>query len=214
MVSKVSLTDLLRKITADHAGNRLGEFREMMTTLLETYSSELEVCAGAVEVMQQDVRMMFGRKHDLKVQGANVHRIMGQGLPIPSGTIVPNRTSSFTSIVKVNCRGDASSILTDHYNSVGSSFYENENNNDNENDKTSSSNIVPEKDDGTRLSILRTKRQNKTTGRMRTRAVLKYSSTMMTANDKLFAMGKSSDAAFMTREIGMLSDAEHCGRLG
>ena len=67
MVSKVSLPDLLRKISADHAGNRLGEFREMMMTLLKTYSSELKVCAGAVEVMQQDVRKMLVSKHDLKV---------------------------------------------------------------------------------------------------------------------------------------------------
>jgi len=206
MVSKVSLPDLLRKITADQYGNRLGEFREMMTTLLKTYSSELEVCAGAVEVMQQDVSKMFGRKHDLKVQGANIHRIMGQGLPLPSGTIVPNQTSSFASIINVNCRGDASFMLIDH-DIVGSIS--------NENDTESlSSHVNPEKGDDSRLSILRTKRQNKKTDRARTRAILKYSNTMMTTNDKLFAMGKSSDAAFMTREIGMLSDAEHCGRLG
>jgi len=209
MVSKVSLPDLLRKITADHAGNRLGEFREMMTTLLKTYSSELEVCAGAVEVMQQDVRKMYGRKHDLKVQGANVHRIMGQGLPLPSGTIVPNQTSSFASIINVNCRGGASLMLIDH--DIESYFSD-----ENENDKTSSSllHVNPKKDDDARLSILQTKRQNKKTGRANTRAVFKYTNTMMTTNDKLFAMGKSSDAAFMTREIGMLSDAEHCGRLG
>jgi len=86
---------------------------------------------------------------------------------------------------------------------------------ENENDKTSSLlHVNPKKDDDARLSILQTKRQNKKTGRANTRAVFKYTNTMMTTNDKLFAMGKSSDAAFMTREIGMLSDAEHCGRLG
>ena len=55
MVSKVSLTDLLRKITTDHAGNRLGEFREMLTTMLKTYCSELNVCHSAVKAMNKDV---------------------------------------------------------------------------------------------------------------------------------------------------------------
>lgn len=142
----------------------------------------------------------------IQVQGANIHRIMGQGIPLPSGTIVPNQASSFASIINVNCRGDASFMLIDH-DIVGSIS--------NENDTESlSSHVNPEKGDDSRLSILRTKRQNKKTDRARTRAILKYSNTMMTTNDKLFAMGKSSDAAFMTREIGMLSDAEHCGRLG
>ena len=65
------------------------------------------------------------------------------------------------------------------------------------------------------LSRLKVKRQNlghisgnKREGRT------KIGLGMMTVNDSLFTMGESSDAAFMSRQIGLLSDAEHYGRLG
>ena len=68
MVSNVPLPDLVRKITTDHAGNRLGEFREMITTMLKTYVSEMNVCSGAVDAMQHDVHQMSVTKFNLKVR--------------------------------------------------------------------------------------------------------------------------------------------------
>jgi len=68
MVSKVPLPDLLRKLTADHSGNRLGEFREMLMSMLKTYSSELDVCSCAMDVMQVDVKQMSRDKCQLKVR--------------------------------------------------------------------------------------------------------------------------------------------------
>ena len=67
MVSKVPLPDLLRKITVDHAGNRLGEFREMIVTMLRTYCSELDICTSATQAMQLDFRQMSQEKRRLKV---------------------------------------------------------------------------------------------------------------------------------------------------
>ena len=67
MVSNVPLPDLVHKITTDHAGNRLGEFREMIVSMLKTYNLELAVFSNAAEIMYQDMRGMSVRKHGLKV---------------------------------------------------------------------------------------------------------------------------------------------------
>lgn len=72
MISNVSLFDLMHKITKDHAGSDLGEFREMLVSMLKTYSSELDVCSKAVDVMYYDIRCMAYEKKKLKVQGSFV----------------------------------------------------------------------------------------------------------------------------------------------
>jgi len=68
MVSNVPLPDLVHKITTDHSGNRLGEFREMIFSMLKTYSLELDVFKNAAEVMYQDLRCMSVEKRNLKVR--------------------------------------------------------------------------------------------------------------------------------------------------
>ena len=67
MVPNVPLPDLVRKITTDHAGNRLGEFREMISTMLKTFVSEMNVCSGAVNTMHEDVQKMNVVRFSLKV---------------------------------------------------------------------------------------------------------------------------------------------------
>jgi hypothetical protein len=67
MVSSVPLTDLVRKITTDYTGNRLGEFREMIATMLSAFVSEVEVCSGAVKVMQNDVQSLSVLFYNMKV---------------------------------------------------------------------------------------------------------------------------------------------------
>ena len=54
MVSSVPLTDLVRKVTTDNSGSRLGELREMILSLLRTYGQERAVFSGAVKVMKFD----------------------------------------------------------------------------------------------------------------------------------------------------------------
>lgn len=72
MIPNVSLYDLLHKITRDHASNDLGEFREMLVSMLKTYSSELDVCSNAVDVMYHDISHMSLEKKRLKVHGSLV----------------------------------------------------------------------------------------------------------------------------------------------
>jgi hypothetical protein len=68
MVSSVPLPDLVRKVTTDHSGSRLGELREMVESLLNTYGFELDVFTGAANVMHEDVKWMEREHRRLKVR--------------------------------------------------------------------------------------------------------------------------------------------------
>lgn len=72
MVTSVPLADLLRKITADHSGSSLGEFREMLTTLLKTYNTELNLRSGASDVTKSDAKRISSEKRRQKLRG---HRV-------------------------------------------------------------------------------------------------------------------------------------------
>ena len=66
----------------------------------------------------------------------------------------------------------------------------------------------------TTLSRLKKKRQGLTADEKRKRKLTLPVQYMMTVDEKDFAVGESSDAAYMTREIGILSDAISYGKLG
>ena len=68
MVPNIALPELLRKITTYHAGSSLGEFREMISSMLTTYASEVEVCSKAIDAIRYDVQQMSVRKFKLKVR--------------------------------------------------------------------------------------------------------------------------------------------------
>ena len=68
MTHHVSHYDLMQKITVDHAGSTLGEFREMLVSMLNTYSTELDVCSNAVKVMQHDIRSLSVQRKNMKVR--------------------------------------------------------------------------------------------------------------------------------------------------
>ncbi|KAL3802605.1 hypothetical protein HJC23_011929 [Cyclotella cryptica] len=78
MTHHVSHFDLMHKISRDHAGSDLGEFREMLVSMLKTYSSELDVCSNAVNVMHYDIRKLSLQRKNLKVRGSFI-----QECPIP-----------------------------------------------------------------------------------------------------------------------------------
>jgi hypothetical protein len=69
MVSSVPLPDLVRKVTTDHSESRLGELREMVESLLNTYGFELDAFTGAAHVMHEDVKWMEREHRRLKVRG-------------------------------------------------------------------------------------------------------------------------------------------------
>ncbi|GFH54581.1 hypothetical protein CTEN210_11057 [Chaetoceros tenuissimus] len=75
MVPNVPLHDLVRKVTSDHAGSRLGELRELIATMLKTFASETHVCNAATNIMLQDLHKMSKDKHDLKARGTKVFEI-------------------------------------------------------------------------------------------------------------------------------------------
>eukprot|EP00550_Attheya_septentrionalis_P011433 CAMPEP_0198305396 /NCGR_PEP_ID=MMETSP1449-20131203/57882_1 /TAXON_ID=420275 /ORGANISM="Attheya septentrionalis, Strain CCMP2084" /LENGTH=1809 /DNA_ID=CAMNT_0044007929 /DNA_START=135 /DNA_END=5564 /DNA_ORIENTATION=- len=186
MVSSVPLPDLLRKITTDHAGNRLGEFREMVVSMLQTYSFELDVCTSAVHVMHEDVKSMSQEKRRLKVRGSKVHSVMGHSLTSRSpntkflDAIRPN------AVLSVNATGYLSLAIE------GSST------------KTSNKDK-----NNVALNRLRNRRQRRHLGSLGNRKV--SSANMMTMADQQFNMGESSEAAHFGRYAGELSDAEHFG---
>ena len=78
MVSSVPLTDLVRKVTTDNSGSRLGELREMILSLLRTYGQERAVFSGAVKVMKFDARRMEAKRRTIKLAGAPVRSVMHQ----------------------------------------------------------------------------------------------------------------------------------------
>jgi len=67
--------------------------------------------------------------------------------------------------------------------------------------------------DITTLRRMKSKRQKKYNVNNKNSDQTNRSLNMMTVDDQLFSKGESSDVAFMTRHIGILSDAEHYGRL-
>ena len=72
MVSVVPLPDLLRKITTDHSGSSLGEFKEMLATLLKTYNTELKLSKNALGVMNNDIQQMTAEKRRLKLRAYRI----------------------------------------------------------------------------------------------------------------------------------------------
>lgn len=109
MVSGVPLPDLIRKVTTDNAGNRLGELREMILILLRTYGHEMEVLSSAVNAMKFDAQRMEAKSRTCKVSGAPVRTVMHQTL---RGHGRMNLTFADTystsgSTLKIGERGDA-----------------------------------------------------------------------------------------------------------
>lgn len=108
MVSSVPLSDLVRKVTSDNSGSRLGELREMVMSLLRTYGHETDVFSGAVNVMKYDVRQMIAKSRTSKVQGASVRTVMHQPLKGNGRTAIAGAYAMSTSTLNVGPKGDAS----------------------------------------------------------------------------------------------------------
>lgn len=75
MVSSVPLMDLVRKVTADYSGSQLGEIREMLHTLLNTYGLDLKVLQVAHTTMQNDVGSLQKGVWQVKQLGIRVDTI-------------------------------------------------------------------------------------------------------------------------------------------
>jgi hypothetical protein len=109
MVSGVPLPDLIRKVTADNAGSRLGELREMILILLRTYGHEMEVLSSAVKAMKFDAQSMEAKSRTCKLSGAPVRTVMHRPMQ-GHGRINLTFTDSYStsgSTLKIGENGDA-----------------------------------------------------------------------------------------------------------
>jgi hypothetical protein len=189
MVSSVPLPDLVRKVTTDHSGSRLGELREMVESLLSTYGFELDVCSGAVSVMHEDVRCMEREHRRLRLEGSIVTSIM----QMPLAKVAKGSNGSQKGrILQLGDGGDA--VFGD-----GGSMRQN---------------AAATVGLGGALHRLRLRRADRDTSMVNETPWDRAHSglDMMSVSEKLFNEGESSEAAeYGERLIGVLGEAEHYG---
>jgi len=189
MVSSVPLPDLVRKVTTDHSGSRLGELREMVVSLLSTYGFEVDVFSGAVKVMQEDVCSMEREHRRLRLEGSIVRSVMRKPLgKVVNGSYGPQKGR----VLQLGVGGDA--VFGD-----GGSMKQN---------------AVATVGLGGALNRLRSRREVRdefTTDKSpwdRAHSGL----DMMPMSERLYNEGESSEAAdYGERLVGVLGDAEHYG---
>ena len=190
MVSSVPLPDLVRKVTTDHSGSRLGELREMVESLLSTYGFEVDVFSGAVNVMHEDVRCMEREHRRLKLEGSIVTRVMRA----PIGKVANGSYGSQKGrILELREKGDA--VFGD-----GGGLKQN---------------AVATVGLGGALHRLRSRRAVRDETMMMNETPwdgARSGLDMMSISERLFNAGESSEAAeYGERLVGVLGDAEHFG---
>jgi vacuolar protein sorting-associated protein 8 len=198
MVSSVPLPDLVRKVTSDHSGSRLGELREMIESLLSTYGLELNVFSGAVNVFHYDSQQMQMAHRALRVEGSGVRAVMN--IPLDKTSIAQNKAalealSDGGDVLQLSETGNAHSLLETGRSHMSA---------------TSTTAGL-----GSALSRLRTRRTIEgDASRPADRARAK-SLSLMTAIDQMYLSGESGpDVTFFEeRLVGALGEAEHRGRL-
>jgi len=203
MLSNVSLQDLLCKITMDHhdvdtalnspsnlrpplTNNacKLGEYREMISSMLQTYRIEQSLLQAASNVMHSDLRQISLKKYGLKLNATKVNTSIGV-----------NDQSNFHSSVNVSSNGNINAT----YALPNSSYSQ---------DERHSS----RKD--AHLTSLEKKRLKRNTNVQRgyLRVKRNYFS-LSTLKDQNFGKG-NDDSFCSHRVVGALSNAEHFGRFG
>jgi len=194
MVSSVPLPDLVRKVTSDHSGSRLGELREMIESLLITYGLELDVFGGAVSVFHYDSRQMAKSHHAMRIRGSNVKSVMSNSL---SGDAV----------------GAMDDILSKHeLLQLGNSRNANVVVCPNQKYKSQRQ----ERGLGDALSRLRSRRGSKKS--TLPSAAIRVGSkglNLMTTEERIYSEGETSNDVtyFEERQVGQLGEAEHRGRI-
>ena len=208
MVSSVPLPDLVRKVTSDHSGSRLGELREMVDSLLSTYGFELNVFSGAINVFHHDSKEMQKAHRAMRVQGSAVRRVMN--IPLNETTNLREKEGKTAEslrdgdILQVGEAGNASVI-------------------DSQGAIKNASSRLGEQGLGNALAKLRSRRRHFSVGNKGAHSSLQSSGTitrttglnLMTLREKSYRQGElSPDATYFEDRIsGVLGDAEHRGRM-
>lgn len=195
MVSSVPLSDLVRKVTADHSGSRIGELREMVEGLLATYGFELKVFKGAMTVFQQDARLMRQKQLELQKLGTPVQKVMntpleGQGKSFDALNPIPHIVQGQSGILRLSPHGNATFV---------------------ENDSPHGSRTNAKSGLVDAMSRLRSRRGAK-------KAELWHSNrgaglNMMTATERMYQAHETEPVVASYRSVGALGSAQHHGRL-
>jgi hypothetical protein len=190
MVSSVPLPDLVRKVTSDHSGSRLGELREMIESLLITYGLELDVFGGAVSVFHYDSQQMEKFHHALRIRGSNIKSIMNRPLAgASSGVFYGIRNKH--EVLQLGDSRNASAVPCSSHRLKGK-----------ENDRGF----------GDALSRLRSRHRAPniphSAGRVKSTGL-----NLMTSEERFHREGATSADAtyFEERQVGQLGEAEHRG---
>jgi hypothetical protein len=198
MVSSVPLTDLVRKVTSDHSGSRLGELREMVESLLGTYGFELKVFRSACSVFYLDVQRMQSDRRRLQIQGSPVRAALN--LPLDPSTRrdlgeVLRDTQGWSGTLQVGNNGNATFVQSERHSRA----------------KGAESGLAMT------LHRLRSRRRrhgdtanNGTSHGGRSGSIV----NMMTVTEQLYHEGELEPVVYFgERPIGALGEAEHRGRL-
>jgi vacuolar protein sorting-associated protein 8 len=184
MVSSVPLSDLVRKLTSDHSGSRIGELRELIECLLTTFGFELNVFQSAVSIFHADRRDTQRLLYDLQMKGNVVNSVMGVELDEKHNKI---------EIV----HGD--DILE-----VGS--------NNNAIISTAANDVQHQRSDTGLVDVIsRLRRQRNKNVDTTDRSQRHRNLSMMTATEQLY-QGNEIEPVVYDRFSGVLGEAEHRGR--
>ena len=193
MVSSVPLSDLVRKVTADHSGSRIGELREMVEGLLATYGYELKVFKGAMTVFQQDARSMRKKQLELQQQGTPVQKLMNTPLE-PSGKAsevsadpLPQLISLHNGVLRLSSQGNATLV--------------------------GGSRASAQSGLGDAMSRLRSRRSTKKSESSHRLTKRGADLTMMTATERMYQAKETEPVVDGNRRVGALGNAQHRGRL-
>lgn len=179
MVPNMALPELLQKITTYHSGSSLGEFREMISSMLTTYVSEVEICSKAIDAIRHDVHQMSVKKFHLKMGGIIVKNIERK-----------KESNLFTNNFRLDMDGTAKPLFDEKQQTMKKQLSSHQ----------------------SQLNLQRRRKMN-SCKRNGLGGQMKVHDGMMTLSEKLFSWGESSDAAFIPRCVGLLSEAEHFGKL-
>ncbi|KAL3926311.1 MAG: hypothetical protein SGBAC_013526, partial [Bacillariaceae sp.] len=194
MVSSVPLPDLVRKVTSDHSGSRLGELREMIESLLSTYGLELKVFNRSAGIFKYDSRQMRKMNRDIRVKGSNVRKIMNVPLNKENRNNQTVETvSGQGNVLQLVERGNAV-VRENDFRSKG---------------QTTGPGL------GNALSRLRSRRSTASQSKAASRDSVTTGLNYMTVADVAHSKGAYDPDAmyFDDRMAGVLGDAEHRGRL-
>ncbi|CAM9454142.1 unnamed protein product [Choristocarpus tenellus] len=96
----VPLPSIVKKVLADHAGNSLGEFRDVIVAMLDTYTYDTNIHRTAASLLFDNLRNAVKERQALKGAGVRIAAIAGHELPgpplDPSPTDVPVSSSLWT----------------------------------------------------------------------------------------------------------------------